>query len=58
LKGEDIEGVQELSWMNHGPYLLKGIEGPVEVCEVGDLWTGGTVSQIGRRCQWSPEKGA
>src|SRR5208282_1545852 len=22
---------------NHGPYLLKGIEGPLEVCEVGEV---------------------
>ncbi len=34
LKGEDIEGVGALEWLNHGPYLLKGIEEPVEVCEV------------------------
>jgi serine/threonine-protein kinase len=36
LKGEDIAGVKELSWLNHGPYLLKGIEESVEVCEVGE----------------------
>ena len=34
LKGEDIEGVGQLEWLNHGPYLLKGIEEPVEICEV------------------------
>jgi class 3 adenylate cyclase/tRNA A-37 threonylcarbamoyl transferase component Bud32 len=34
LKGEDIAGVGPLEWLNHGPYLLKGIEEPVEVCEV------------------------
>ncbi len=37
IKGEDIEGVKELSWLNHGPYLLKGIEESVEVCEVGEV---------------------
>lgn len=34
LKGEDIEGVGPLEWLNHGPYLLKGIEEPIEICEV------------------------
>jgi WD40 repeat protein/class 3 adenylate cyclase len=34
LKGEDIEGVGQLEWLNHGPYLLKGIDEPVEICEV------------------------
>ncbi len=36
LKGEDIPGVGTLSWVSHGPYVLKGIEEPVEVCEVGE----------------------
>ena len=34
LKGEDIQGLNPLAWLNHGPYLLKGIEDPIEVCEV------------------------
>ena len=37
LKGEDIPGVGPLNWVSHGPYLLKGIEEPVEVCEVGEV---------------------
>ena len=36
LKGEDLEGIGALSWMNHGPYLLKGVEEPLEICEVGE----------------------
>jgi serine/threonine-protein kinase len=36
LKGEDIPGIGPLSWVSHGPYLLKGIEEAVEVCEVGE----------------------
>jgi WD40 repeat protein/serine/threonine protein kinase/class 3 adenylate cyclase len=36
LKGEDLSGVGALSWMSHGSYLLKGIDEPVEVCEVGE----------------------
>ena len=36
LKGEDLDGIAALSWMNHGPYLLKGIEEPLEICEVGE----------------------
>lgn len=34
LKGEDIKGVGQLEWLNHGPYLLKGVDEPVEICEV------------------------
>jgi len=37
LKGQDIEGVGELSWLNHGPYVLKGVEEPLEICEVGEV---------------------
>src|ERR1043165_7659555 len=36
LKGEDLEGISPLSWMNHRPYLLKGVEEPLEICEVGE----------------------
>jgi class 3 adenylate cyclase/tetratricopeptide (TPR) repeat protein/tRNA A-37 threonylcarbamoyl transferase component Bud32 len=36
LRREQIEGVAPLTWMNHGPYVLKGVEEPVEVCEVGE----------------------
>jgi len=36
LKGEDIDGVGPLSWVNYGPYLLKGVEEPLEICEVGE----------------------
>jgi serine/threonine protein kinase/class 3 adenylate cyclase len=35
LRREDLEGTSALSWLNHGPYLLKGIEEPLEICEVG-----------------------
>lgn len=34
LKGEDIAGIGALEWLNHGPFLLKGLDEPVEVCEV------------------------
>ncbi len=34
LKGEDLPDVGPLEWLNHGPYLLKGIEEAVEICEV------------------------
>jgi serine/threonine protein kinase/WD40 repeat protein len=36
LKGEDVAGVGPLAWLNHGSYLLKGIEASLEVCEVGE----------------------
>lgn len=37
LKGEEISGLTELSWLNHGPYQLKGVEEPLEICEVGEV---------------------
>jgi len=36
LKGEEIPDIGELSWVSHGPYSLKGIDEPVDVCEVGE----------------------
>lgn len=36
LRGQDLNGVGALSWLNHGPYLLKGVEEPLEICEVGE----------------------
>jgi hypothetical protein len=29
--------VGALSWLNHGPYLMKGVEEPMEICEVGEV---------------------
>jgi WD40 repeat protein/class 3 adenylate cyclase/tRNA A-37 threonylcarbamoyl transferase component Bud32 len=40
LKGEDIEGVGQLAWLNHGAYLLKGLNEPVEICEVHEAGDG------------------
>ncbi|MBI4662030.1 MAG: HEAT repeat domain-containing protein [Verrucomicrobia bacterium] len=40
LKGQEIQGsnrLQGLQWLNHGPYLLKGVEEPLEICEVGEV---------------------
>ena len=34
LKGEEIEGIAGLEWLNHGRFELKGVEEPVEICEV------------------------
>ncbi len=36
LKGQTIEGVGPLKWLNHGPYLLKGVEDAMDICEVGE----------------------
>ncbi|MBW2397289.1 MAG: SUMF1/EgtB/PvdO family nonheme iron enzyme, partial [Deltaproteobacteria bacterium] len=33
LKGQTLGG--DISWLDHGPYLLKGIEDAVAICEVG-----------------------
>lgn len=34
LRGQDLAGVGPVQWFNHGLYLLKGVEEPVEICEV------------------------
>jgi serine/threonine-protein kinase len=36
LRGEELRDFGTLSWLNHGPYLLKGIEEALEICEVGE----------------------
>lgn len=36
LKGQGVEGVGDLSWKSHGLYELKGVEEPLEICEVGE----------------------
>jgi class 3 adenylate cyclase/dienelactone hydrolase len=40
LKGEEFHKLHELRWLDHGPYLLKGIEEPVDICEVGEVGVG------------------
>lgn len=37
LKGEETPGLGPLAWVSHGSYLLKGVDGPIEVCEVGEI---------------------
>jgi class 3 adenylate cyclase/tRNA A-37 threonylcarbamoyl transferase component Bud32 len=37
LSFDELNDVDPLSWLNHGPYLLKGVEEPIEICEVGEL---------------------
>jgi class 3 adenylate cyclase len=36
LKGEELHRIGTLSWLNHGPYRMKGVEDPLEICEVGE----------------------
>jgi WD40 repeat protein/class 3 adenylate cyclase len=36
LKGQLLPGIGELSWLSHGPYLLKGFDEPQAICEVGE----------------------
>lgn len=39
LRGEDLAGLGELDWLNHGPYKLKGLGESIEICEVGEKGT-------------------
>lgn len=36
LNGYEIDGIPEIEWRNHGLYEVKGVEDPVEICEVGE----------------------
>lgn len=36
LKGRDLEHLGELEWLNHGQYLVDGVDGALEICEVGE----------------------
>ncbi len=36
LRGTEMPELTELSWLNHGYYEMKGVEEPLEVCEVGE----------------------
>lgn len=36
LKGQLLSRIGELSWLSHGPYLLKGFDEPLAICEVGE----------------------
>jgi class 3 adenylate cyclase/tetratricopeptide (TPR) repeat protein/tRNA A-37 threonylcarbamoyl transferase component Bud32 len=36
LRGAEIPNVGELTWLNHGYYEMKGVDEPMEVCEVGE----------------------
>jgi class 3 adenylate cyclase len=37
LKGLDVKQIGPLSWLNHGAYILKGLEDPLDICEVGEI---------------------
>jgi len=55
LKGEEVEGAGSLSWLNHGRFELKGVEEPVEICEVraaeGQAFAAPTTSEKARRVE-------
>ncbi|MCX7044704.1 MAG: SUMF1/EgtB/PvdO family nonheme iron enzyme [Candidatus Sumerlaeota bacterium] len=36
LKGEMLAGLAPLLWVSHGLYSVKGVEEPLEICEVGE----------------------
>jgi class 3 adenylate cyclase len=37
LNGQDIDGVDFVAWRNHGYYEIKGVQAPIEICEVGQV---------------------
>ncbi len=36
LKNNAIPNLNPLSWLSHGPYILKGVEDAIEICEAGE----------------------
>ncbi|MBU6400996.1 MAG: protein kinase, partial [Verrucomicrobia bacterium] len=40
LRGDVLPGVAPLTWSNHGPYRLKGVDEPMEICEVAEATAG------------------
>ncbi|MEN9797495.1 MAG: hypothetical protein RL653_1191 [Pseudomonadota bacterium] len=36
MRGMQIEGLANIQWVNHGHYEMKGVEDPLEICEVGE----------------------
>jgi len=36
LRGAQMPEIGDLTWLNHGYYEMKGVEEPIEVCEVGE----------------------
>lgn len=36
IAASDLTAFGELGWLNHGQYELRGLEDPVEICEVGE----------------------
>jgi hypothetical protein len=36
ISGMAIAALGSLVWLNHGPYTAKGVEEPIEICEVGE----------------------
>jgi len=36
LRADELAGLEEVTWRNHGPYGFKGVENTYEVCEVGE----------------------
>lgn len=37
ISGRELPHIGALSWLNHGQYLLKGIDEPIEICELGEV---------------------
>ena len=36
VRAEAVDGLKQLTWLNHGPYVLEGVDGAVEICEIAE----------------------
>jgi eukaryotic-like serine/threonine-protein kinase len=50
LRGSDLPGLDKIIWLNHGQYIVKGVEDPVIICEAGEE------TRISKKAPTSSEK--
>jgi TolB-like protein/class 3 adenylate cyclase/Tfp pilus assembly protein PilF len=51
LKGKPTAELAELNWVSHGNYSLKGLDEPVEICEVGERGLAPFAAPAGQRAE-------
>ncbi len=52
LRGVEIPGVDTLTWLVHGPYVVKGRDETLEICEVGEAGAAPLARPVGGAKAW------
>ncbi len=58
LRGEDLAGLAQVAWANHGPYRFKGVADSYEVCEVGERGHAPLAAPVATAKGWPAEQAA